>query len=103
MEHRKRTRRGTAPSRIAAKPQSPLTNIDALIDQGGQITLGALRPIKCAAIAHDHHNCLAMLSRTPEETLPQLLKRLDTAISRAWETGEFTDEINLQPHRTKSR
>jgi hypothetical protein len=103
MEHRKRAGRGTAPSRVAAKPQSPLANIDALIDQGGQITLGALRPIKCAAIAHDHHNCLAMLSRTPEETLPQLLKRLDTAISRAWETGEFTDEINVQLARTKSR
>ena len=103
MEHRKRTRRGTAPSRVAAKPQSPLANIDALIDQGGQITLGALRPIKCAAIAHDHQNCLAMLSRTSEETLPRLLKRLDTAIAQAWETGELTDEINVRPPRTKSR
>src|SRR5438067_241962 len=103
MEHRKRTRRGTAPSRIAAKPPSPLANIAALIDQGGQITLGALRPIKCAAIANDHHDCLAMLSRTSGETLSQLLERLDTAIARAWETGEFTDEINVQPPRTKSR
>ena len=103
MEHRKRAGRGTAPSRLAAKSQSPLANIAALIDQGGQITLGALRPIKCAAIANDHHNCLAMLSRTSGETLPQLLERLDSAIARAWETEEFTDEINVQPHRTKSR
>ncbi len=103
MEHRKRTRRGTAPSRIAVADPSPLANIAALIDQGGQITLGALHPIKCAAIANDHHDCLAMLSRTSGETLAQLLERLDTAIARAWETGEFTDEINVQPHRSRSR
>ena len=103
MEYPKRTRGGTAPSRVAVAGQSPLANIAALIDQGGQITLGALHPIKCAAIANDHHNCLAMLSRTSGETLSQLLNRLDTAIARAWATGEFTDEINVQPPRTKSR
>ena len=103
MEHRKRARRGTAPSRVAAKPQFPLANIAALIDQGGQITIGALHPVACAAIANDEDNCLAMLTRTSGETLMQLLERLDTAIARAWATGEFTDEINVHPSRTKSR
>ena len=82
MEHRKRAGRGTAPSRVAAKPQFPLANIAALIDQGGQITIGALHPVACAAIANDEYNCLAMLSRTSGETLPQLLERLDSAIAR---------------------
>ena len=103
MAHRKRAGRGTAPSRLAAQPQSPLANIAALIKYGGQITIGALHPVECAAIANDEDNCLAMLSRTSGETLPQLLERLDSAIARAWETEEFTDEINVQPHRSKSR
>jgi len=103
VEHRKRTRRRTAPSRVAVANQSPLANIAALIDEGGQITIGALHPVACAAIANDEDNCLAMLSRTSGETLAQLLERLDSAIARAWETEEFTDEINVQPRRTKSR
>jgi hypothetical protein len=74
--------------------QAPLPNIAALIDNGGQITIGALRPIACAAIANDDHDCLAMLQRKPRETLHQLLARLDAAIALAWDTGEFSDEIN---------
>jgi len=74
-----------------------------LIDNGGQITVGALRPIECAAIANDEENCLAMLQRKSGETLQQLLERLDTAIERAWTTGQFTDEINVRPPRTKPR
>ena len=103
MEPRKRSQRGTAPSRVAAGSQPPLANIAALIDNGGQITVGALRPIECAAIANDEENCLAMLQRKSGETLQQLLERLDTAIERAWTTGQFTDEINVRPPRTKPR
>ena len=103
MEHRKRTRRGAAPSSLAVAGQPPLANIAELIDQGGQITLGALHPVACAAIANDEHDCLAMLQRRTAETLQQLLERLDSAIARAWETEEFTDEINVRPPRTKSR
>ena len=107
MEPRKRARRGTASSRVispsgaAARPL--LANIAALIDNGGQITLGALDPIKCAAIANDDDTCLAMLQRIPGETLQQLLERLDAAIDRAWTTEEFTDEINTPLPRTKQR
>ena len=107
MEPRKRARRRTASSRVtspsgaAARPF--LANIATLIDNGGQITLGALDPIKCAAIANDEHNCLAMLQRRPGETLQQLLERLDAAIDRAWTADEFTDEINAPLPRTKQR
>ena len=94
MERFKPSRRGTAPGRVAAHSKAPLANIAALIEDGGQITIGALRPIKCAAIANDHHDCIAMLQRKPSETLQQLLERLDNAIATARTTGQFTDEIN---------
>jgi hypothetical protein len=107
VESRKRTRRGAAPSRVASPPgaaeRPPLANIAALIDNGGQITLGALDPIKCVAIANDDCNCLAMLQRRSGETVPQLLDRLDTTIALAWTTEQLIDEINPPPPKTKRR
>ncbi|MHB8744439.1 MAG: hypothetical protein ACYC9L_15135 [Sulfuricaulis sp.] len=35
-----------------------------------------------------------MLRLRPDETLHQLLDRLDAAIARAWINNDFTDEIN---------
>jgi hypothetical protein len=99
VERRKPSGTATAPGRVAAQSEPSLANIAALIDEGGQITIGELRPIKCAAIANDHHDCLAMLQRKSSETLQQLLERLDAAIDRARTTGEFTDEINARPRK----
>ena len=78
-------------------------NIAALIGNGGQITLGALDPIKCVAIATDEASCLAMPQRRSGETLQQLLERLDAAIDRAWTADQFTDEINppLPPRKKR--
>ena len=108
MESRKRARRGTAPSGIAAPAAAAarplLANIDALIDSGGQITLGTLYPIQgVAAVANDEHNSLAMLRQRPGETLQQLLERLDAAIDRAWTANQVTDEINTAPPPPKQR
>ena len=107
MEARKRARRGIAASRVAkaagVAEGTPLPHISRLIDEGGQITVGALRPIKCVAVANDDVNCLAMLQRRPGETLRQLLERLDAAIDRAWTTNEFTDEINPPSPPTRRR
>lgn len=107
MAPRSRARRGTASSRVTspsgAAASRLLANIAALIDHGGQITLGALDPIECAAIANDDDTCLAMLQRRPGETLQQLLERLDAAIDRAWTADEFTDEITTPLPRTKQR
>ena len=107
MESRKRARRGTAPGRVtsslAAVEHLPLANITALIDNGGQITLGALDPIKCVAIANDDCSCLAMLQRRSGETVPQLLDRLDTTIALAWTTEQLIDEINPPLPKTKQR
>ena len=49
----------------------------------------------CTSSFSDGHNALAMLMRRDGETLSALLKRLDQAIGRYYDTDETTDEINL--------
>lgn len=71
-----------------------MKNIEALIEDGGEITLGHVHGTGCAATAADEHNALAMLARRDGETLNALLKRLDRAIGRYYENGETIDEIN---------
>ena len=58
-----------------------MKNIEALIAEGGDITIGAIYPIKCAATAADSHNTVATLARRENESLNALLKRLDKAIA----------------------
>jgi hypothetical protein len=71
-----------------------MKNIEALIAEGGDITLGTLPPHECAATAADSHNALAMLVRRDGESLNALLKRLDKAIGLAWSDDLFIDEVN---------
>ncbi len=71
-----------------------MKNIETLISDGGNITLGAVYPIECAATAADDHNCMAMLVRREGETLNALLKRLDKAVAKFYDDGEAIDEIN---------
>ena len=71
-----------------------MKHIEALIEDGGEITVGAIGS-ECAATAADGHNTLAMLVRRNGETFNALLRRLDKAIARYYDTGESTDEINL--------
>jgi hypothetical protein len=74
---------------------STLKNIAALVEGGGEITLGYLDAIgKCVATATDDAQCLAMLVRRKGESLDALLRRLDAAIVNAYENEHFTDEIN---------
>lgn len=77
-----------------------LPNIEQLIDGEGQITIGAIHPLRCVAIANDGHSSLAMLVRRDGETLAQLLIRLDAAIAKAYDEESFTDEVNVpSPHK----
>ncbi len=71
-----------------------MKNIEALIEDGGEITVGPIGPVECAATAADGHNALVMLVRRDGETLNALLRRLDRAIARYYDTGETTDDIN---------
>ena len=74
-------------------------NIEFLIDGNGDITIGAVGPVRCAATAADEDQCLAMLVRRPGESLSELLQRLDAAIADAYENNVFVDEINAPPPR----
>lgn len=68
--------------------------IEALIEDGGDITIGALPPHECVAAAADGSNYLAMLVRRDSESLNVLLKRLDKAIGLTWSNDTFVDEVN---------
>lgn len=72
-----------------------LAHIEALLDHGGQVMLGTVKPIVGAAVAHDGKQTLAMLKRRPDETVEQLLQRLDHAVYTSIDTGTRVDEINL--------
>jgi hypothetical protein len=74
-----------------------LPNIEYLIDGNGEITIGSIASIPCAATAADEDQCYAMLIRRDGETLGQLLIRLDRAIELATEDEVFVDEINNGP------
>lgn len=71
-----------------------MKNIETLIDDGGDVSVGHIDGVGCVASAADAHNALAMLARRDGETLNALLQRLDLAIARYYEDGEVTDEIN---------
>jgi len=108
MERRKGARRpGAARRRLSgpaqvsssaappADPAPPLPTLEDFVLHGeGQLSVGQIGPIRCAAVASDHHNMLAALQRRKGETLMQLLQRLDAALLRALEDDDFTDEIN---------
>ena len=75
-----------------------LPNIENLIGGDGDITIGRVGPIACAATAADEHHSLAMLVRRKGETLEQLLMRLEAAIEKAVEAEIYIDEINNGPN-----
>ena len=98
-------RRPAAGDRVApggvAPPVDALQNIVELIDNGGQISIGGIHPIPCAAVANDDHQALAMLQRRRGESLHQLLVRLDAAIATAWNEERFIDEINTPSAKSR--
>lgn len=69
-------------------------NLESLVNGEGDVTVGRVGPIRCAATAADGHNALAMLVRRPGENLEDLLTRLDEAVRMAIEENVYTDEIN---------
>ena len=76
------------------QPPNQWSQIEWLVDGEGEITIGRVGRIRCAAVASDGHNALAMLVRRPDESLHDLLARLDEAIRLAVEEDEYTDEVN---------
>ena len=73
-----------------------LPNLARFIEDG-EVTVGIVDPVGCVATAADEHASIAMLVRRKNETLTQLLTRLDYAIGLALTEDIFTDEVNQQP------
>lgn len=82
-----------------------MKNIEALVDEGGEISIGAVPPFNCIAAACDGSNCLAMLVRRDGESLHALIERLDKAIASAWSQDLFIVESAgtlTQPYGTRA-
>ena len=77
-----------------SKPQPGQINLEALIEGGGEITIGPVHSFECVATATDEHNCLAMMVRQPNESLDDLLHRLDAAIEAACKYDHLIAEVN---------
>ena len=71
-----------------------LENIEFLVNGNGDISIGRVGPVQCAATAADEDQQLATLVRRPHESLVHLLERLDAAIGKALEENEYIDELN---------
>lgn len=69
-----------------------MNNLDALIEDGGEVTLGREDDYPCVAIATEE-DVVAMLVRRDGETLTALLRRLDRAVGKYFETGVVIDEV----------
>ena len=71
------------------------SQIEELIRSGGQIMIGAMRPIQHSAVAYDGARTLAMLRYDSTESLSSILNRREDAIKSAKATGQRVDEINV--------
>ena len=78
-------------------PDGAFENIESLIEGNGEISVGAVGSIPCVATAAEQDQCLAMLVRRPDESLMQLLRRLDAAIADAYDKEIYIDEVNVPP------
>ena len=77
-----------------ARSSSRWSQIEWLVEGEGEITIGRMGRIRCAAVAANGHDALAMLVPRPEESLEDLLARLDEAIRLAVDEDTYIDEIN---------
>ena len=91
MERRPRRPGGSKPRSVAS---TALPNIEWLLAGHGAITLSQVSPVGCVAAAADNDTCYAMLARREDETVVELLYRLDKAIAQAAENNTTIDEVN---------
>ena len=70
-----------------------MRNIEALIEDGGDVSLGREDDYPFVAIATEGDDVVAMLVRKEGETLTALLRRLDRAVGKYFENGQVIDEV----------
>ena len=68
-------------------------HLEDLIAHGGQVTIGKIDPIECAAIAGNGKKMLAALQRRDGESLADFLQRLEQAVKEAQTSARITNEI----------
>jgi hypothetical protein len=69
-------------------------HIEEFLESGGKIEIGRVSPIGDVAVASDENTMLAALTRNADETLMELIQRLEAAVDLAVNHDTFTDEIN---------
>jgi hypothetical protein len=99
MARRTTPRRTVAQRRSVKDPQrpdaaNPWPHLQELIDNDGSISIGRVSPIPCAAVANDEDTTYAMLLRRKNETLVELMTRLDSAVATAIDEEICIDEVN---------
>ncbi len=97
MARRRTPRTPTPRRRVAPTPpdiEQPWPNLQELIDDGGEITIGRISQFIDAAVANDEHITYAMLQRQEGESLVDLMNRLDQAVRKAIDEDTPIDEIN---------
>lgn len=74
-----------------------------LDDTHGQITIGEIPPIRSAALAAQGKKVRAALVRRDNETLSDLLFRLDAALAQALANDTVVDEVLPEIKRRRPR
>lgn len=69
-------------------------HVTALLDAGGNVTLGRVKPIDDVAVAANDRRVLATLKRRKGERAADLMQRLDDALNHAAHGGAPINEIN---------
>jgi hypothetical protein len=80
-----------------------LGNIQSFLDETrGQITIGEIPPIRRAALAAQGKKARVALVCRDDETIAQLLERLDTALGKAMADNTVVDEVLPEIKRRRS-
>jgi hypothetical protein len=79
-----------------SNPSSAWPHVEEFFESGGNIRIGPIRPIKCAAVAAVVHGKLAALVRRDGESFNDLMRRLNQAVNRAMNHDAYTEEINTR-------
>ena len=79
-------------------------NLQAFVDKTrGQLTIGKIPPIPCAALAAVGKNVRVALVCRPKESVSELLQRLDAALGKVLADGQPIDEVLPEIKRLKSQ
>jgi hypothetical protein len=82
---------------------SSLNNIQSFLDNTrGQITIGEIPPIRCAALAAQGKKARVALVARDAETVAELLQRLDVALGTAMAEDTVIDEVLQEIKRRRA-